>query len=1362
MQRKTETVMKDISGILLHSRFIKQKGYWEKKLSPDIVRTALPPDYSPRLTSMGTGMKKEPGNMEIIIPADVCTRLIAFSKGSDLSLYIVLLTTLKILVYRYANNKQLTIISPVYTEKISNDTLNKILFIQDMLDPALPFIEMLLQVRQSVLEAYENQDYPSDKLMEYLFTPGKLNNGRSISNIICLLRNIHNPRMLEEIDVKDKVIFSFKREENSIRGCVLYPPGVYGESFIRRVSRHFVRILENSLRDIKVKISGISLSTEEETKGLIEELNRMKTQYPREKTIHRLFEDQVERNADHIALSKEENQITYRQFNEIANPLARWLRTRGVKPDGIVCMMTCQSIETLFGIMAILKASGAFLPVDPLYPQPRKRFIVEDSGAAVLLTQERILTENREILYSIPGENTLLLDKRESYPGDTSNLESVNGPGDLAYVIYTSGTTGHPKGVMIEHPALVNYIWWATGKYVRNRVADFPLYTSISFDLTITSIFTPLVTGGAVVVYEDEGGGDKTLIWKIIDENRVGIIKLTPSHMQLIRYKKGGDIPGVCSIKRLILGGEELKTVLARDISKNFPHVEIYNEYGPTEATVGCMIYRYDAAKDNKASVPIGKPIDNNRVYILDARGELAPPGVVCEIYISGDGLTRGYLNRPALTGEKFIPDPFIPGGKMYRSGDLGRMLGDRNIEFMGRIDQQVKIRGYRIELGEIENRLLLHHDIKEAVLVVKNTSELTGKSTGEEDNYICAYIVSAKKLEIPGLRKFLSGQLPAHMIPNYFVQLDRIPVTPNGKVDRKALPTPKITKVEEYTAPRDKNDNILVDIWSGVLDIEKDIIGIDSNFFEMGGHSLKAISLVSKIHQIFNVKIHLEEIFKKPTIRELSRYIKEAEKDLYSSIRPIEKKEYYSLSSAQKRLYFIQESDPDHTAYNIPLSVLLEGKLNKVQLDKNTKSLIKRHESLRTSFGMIAGKPFQRIHPGMEFKIGYFDFVERGERVEEAAQDFVRPFDLSRPALLRLDLLKLEEEKHLLMMDQHHIITDGISMDIFVRELILLYEGKTIPVVKIQYKDFSQWQNKLLTSGEIEEQEEYWLKLFEGNIPVLNIPVDFPRSAFNDIDGDTVHFTIGRDHTEKLVELGRNEDATLFMVILAVYNVLLAKLSGQEDIIVGTTIAGRRHADLGNIIGIFVNMLALRNYPLGEQGFIALLRDLKVRTLKAFDHQDYQFEDLVSSLNVKRSKNRNPVFDVVFTYNSQAREANGPARKEIPVLKLVETGYIKKLSKFDLTLVCTEDDNKLFFKFDYRIKLFKKETIEKFAVYFKEITSAVLENPEKKISEIELIKEEEKRTILKQIRNKRGKSQVNEKALSLETAKHMEVKFNF
>ncbi|MCP4152855.1 MAG: amino acid adenylation domain-containing protein, partial [bacterium] len=748
------------------------------------------------------------------------------------------------------------------------------------------------------------------------------------------------------------------------------------------------------------------------------------------------------------------------------------------------------------------------------------------------------------------------------------------------------------------------------------------------------------------------------------------------------------------------------------------------NTYGPTETTV-CATY-YRCPEELPPEVPIGKPIPRYQLYILDKTQRLLPVGVPGELCISGAGVTRGYMNNPELTAERFekasgIQSPNnkypISNNHLYKTGDLATWQTDGNIRFLGRIDQQVKIRGYRIEVGEVETQMVKIAGIEAAVV--------TAVEEEKGDIYLAVYYASGRQYGAHQLMEELARELPEYMIPTYFIQVDKIPLTPSGKPDKKALPAPQVEKDEEYTAPRDEMEEKLVEILSEVLEIEKDLIGLDRNFFQMGGHSLKATVLAARIHQQFNVDFSLAAIFGAPTVRGMAGYIKKSQKKEFSVIPLTEEKNYYLLSSAQKRLYILNGMEQETAVYNITTAVKLEGVPDRTKLEESFKELIRRHESLRTTFHMIKDEPVQRIESEVEFQLECVEAADE-EAAAKEVETFIRPFELEKAPLLRAMTAALGQEQHVLVMDMHHIISDGVSMEIAIREFIELYIGRRLPSLQIQYKDYAQWQNSEKQLEKAKRQEQYWLEEFKGEIPQLELPYDYPRPQVQHFEGETVIFNVDGETAAGLAEKAREEELTLYMILLAAYPIFLARVTGAEDIVVGTPIAGRRHADLQHTIGMFVNTLALRYYPKGHYTVNRYIDELKRRTIRAFDNQDHQFEDLVEKVVDKRNAGRNPLFDVMF-----ALEREPGKEFTLPGLTLKPYEAKQNISKFDLTFTGMEAAENLQFVVEYSTKLFKKETIQRFWKYYNGALSAVTGDGKGRLAEIEIVPEKEKLQIL-------------------------------
>jgi tyrocidine synthetase-3 len=901
----------------------KQEAYWLNEFPGEIPIIDLPGDYErpPVKSFKGSSMSFEISPRETKLLKELALR-------AEATLFVVLLSLYYILLLKITNQEDLVIGTAIAgrghvdLKQVIGVFINT-LALRFCLKEDKAFIEFLKNMKEKILAAFENQEYQFEDLVEKVVLERDISRN-PLFDVEFLLETPEVTELdisglkLTNYELKDTtskfdLSLQGKERRESLVFKFEYCSELFKKETIRRFITYFKKIVSSVLDDAQKKVYEIEVITGEEKRRLLFAFNDTKAEYPGEKRIHQLFEEQVENKPDKIAIVSADRQLSYRVLNGKANQVARTLRARGVRPEALVGIIMERCPQLLVAVLAILKAGAAFLPIDKQYPGPRKKFILEDSKAEALITGKYIYEKNKEVFQNLTDENILFVEDENIYAGEVSNLEITDKkPADLAYVIYTSGTTGKPKGVLVEHRGVVNYIYWAIKKYVKNEHVNFPLYTSISFDLTVTSIFTPLLSGHAIVIYS--GDDREFLLENIIAENRVEVVKVTPSHLKLIRDRMSNN-PDLhqerknLSIKRFIVGGENLEVDLARDISEIFGgNIEIYNEYGPTETVVGCMIYQFDPGTDDRKSVPIGVPIDNTRVYILDKKQNPVPPGVPGELCVSGVGLARGYLRRDETTSEKFIGNPFIKKSRLYRTGDLARHLPNGNIEFLGRMDKQVKIRGFRIELAEIEHQLLNHKEIKEAVVLAKKDEN--------GSQYLCAYIIPARAsacqksgsldfsstgLNVSALREYLLDYLPDYMVPSHFIRLDKIPLTANGKVDQKAL-QPLGKKLEtgvEYAAPGSGLEKTIVNAWRDIL--KRDNIGIYDNFFDLGGTSLSLILINRKLKNTLKKDLSVLTMFEYPTVNSLARFLNRQEDRESLSARDLDKSKRMMKKTIQK-----------------------------------------------------------------------------------------------------------------------------------------------------------------------------------------------------------------------------------------------------------------------------------------------------------------------------------------------------------------------------------------------------------------------------------------------------------------------------
>ena len=1103
---------------------------------------------------------------------------------------------------------------------------------------------------------------------------------------------------------------------------------VYVQAEVERIKGHFEQLVRQITTNPKVRVQDLELITRQEKEQMLEGFRAAQIQYPHEKTIHQLFEEQTVQTPDRTAIVFEGEQLTYGELNKRANRLARKLQREGVQAGQIVGIMVERSLEMIVGILGILKAGAAYLPLDPGYPLERIQYILDDSGIRLLLVQGSLY--DKEILFS--GKWIDVEVTQASDGNDDANLELPSHSSQLAYAIYTSGTTGKPKGTLIEHRQVVHLI---EGLRVNIYSAyDSALHVALLapfyFDASVQQIFASLLLGHTLFIVPREVVSDGAALCHYYRKHRIEVTDGTPSHLKLlIAANKTANNMQDLSLRHLLIGGEALQKTTVSKLLQLFaahsPEPLITNVYGPTETCVDAALFTIAPSSadlnGDPAYVPIGKPLGNNRIYILDSHRRLLPVGVEGELYIAGDGVGRGYLNLPELTNEKFTDDPFVPTGKMYRTGDLARWLPDGNIEYVGRIDHQVKILGFRIELGEIESAMLSIPAIQEAAVVP--FEDETGES------YLCGYFAADCIFPLRELKDTLSRYLPGYMIPSYFVQLDKMPLTANGKLDRKGLPAPdgKSYWGTEYAAPQTSTEIQLASIWQEVLGLDQ--VGIKDNFFDIGGHSLRATALVSKIHKQLNLQLPLREVFQNPTIEQMAQILSGMEQLDETSIPVIEKQEYYPVSSAQKRLYILNHLEGGELSYNMLGLMSVEGQLDAEKLQEAFNQLIQRHESLRTGFKMVEGEPVQFVQDQVEFAVEKHQ--ARADELKEYIHRFVRPFQLEKPPLLRVQLIELQYNESVLLFDMHHIISDGTSMNILIKEFVQLYEGKILPPLRIQYKDYAAWQTGAGRLSRMKKQEAYWLELFSGDIPVLHVPTDFKRPSKRDFTGATLHFIMDRQRSAGLKQLALESGSTLYMVLLAAYTLLLSKYSGQEDIIVGSPIAGRPHADLEPVIGMFVNTLAMRNYPAKEKTFSQYLKEVRENALKAYEHQDYPFEKLVEQLDLTRDLSRNPLFDTMFVLQNTEQQ-------QLAIDGLTFKPYPSEhtMAKFDLTLTAVEQDSSIHFYMEYLTTLFKPETVERMMQHFMRLVDTILEKPEAKLSSLDMITLQEKSRILGMFNN--------------------------
>lgn len=1039
--------------------------------------------------------------------------------------------------------------------------------------------------------------------------------------------------------------------------------------------------------------------------------------------IIKAFKERVQKSGERIAVKSDDCILTYKELDIRTQNLGVEIKAEIEKIKGsseklVIALLFEHGADMIVGSLGALKARVIYSPFDPTYPESRLLYMLNDSGARLIVTNDRSYDLAARLASTSDNSvNVLNISNRSLSEFKEAGVRNEDRD-ELAYLLYTSGSTGRPKGVIQTQR---NVLYFANsyintlGLTENDRLT---LFSAFSHDASIIDIYSGILSGACIYPYnmKEQSSIEKLAEWLVSQE-----ITVWHSVPTLYRYFLNtlSEKEEFHKLRYSVLGGENVLDYDVKEHRKLLGNVTMVNLYGQSESSYNSS--QFIEYEEDFSGINMGTAIPGTQIMVLNERGRKVPALRMGEIVVASEHLAPGYWKDEEKTKAVFEEHPEF--GRIYRTGDIGWVNLEGNIEYRGRKDFQVKVRGYRVELEEIENCLIQCSLVKDAAVV--------GKTDINGETALYAYIVSDNPVSTAELRAYLTKLLPDYMVPSYFIQLEKMPLTGTNKIDRAALA--KIESIinetgAEYEAARNEAEEKLIAIWKEVLKVEK--ISINDSFFDLGGHSLKAAIVTSKIYKILKVKVPIKRIFDTPTIKGLSDYISEQEESIYSCIEPVEEKEYYGLSSAQKRLYTLQQFELKSTGYNMPRALEIEGKLEIERLEQAFKKLIERHEAFRTSFELIGEEIVQKIYKEVEFAVEHKE--AREEDVEGILRSFIRPFDLSKAPLLRVGLIALPKDKelgperHILMYDMHHIISDGTSMGILVDEFARLYDCKELPYLRLQYKDYAAWQNNMLNSEVMKTQEEHWLKTFEGEIPVLNLPIDYPRPSIQSFEGDRIHFELDKEITKGLQKMAKEAGATMYMVLLAGFTILLSKYSGQEDIIIGSPIAGRPNADFQNIMGIFVNTLAMRNYPESRKTIAEFIEEVKANALRAYENQDYQFEELVERLNIKRDIGRNPIFDVVLAMqNTDMKET------AIEGISIKPCRMENRISKFDIALDVLEAGEKLSIRIEYCSRLFNKETIERMAGHLKNVLRSMSGDTGKKISELELLDEEERQKLL-------------------------------
>jgi amino acid adenylation domain-containing protein len=1315
----------------------RQLAYWREQLAGVTGVLDLPTDH-PR-----SSVQSSQGDYKFLtLSKEAGSGLLALSRQEGATLFMTLLAAFQILLWRYSGQEDVVVGTPIAgrnhaeIEALIGFFINTLALRSD-LSGNPTFKELLTRVRETAIGAYTHQDLPFEKLVEELHPERDL--GRNpLFQVMFQFQNTLNPHLdlagltVTPLDVSTATakfdLMLAVREENGELACVIeYSTGLFAGETIARMLDHFATLLAGIVANPDERIASLPLLTEAERQQITFAWTDTRTEFAElqaDQSIDQLFERQAARTPNEVAAVFENERITYDELNVRANRLAQHLRRQGAGLEEHVAICVERSVNMIVGLLGILKAGAAYVPLEPTYPRERMFYILEDSQAGLLLTQKSLLAslpQSRATVICLDDIDAELT--RESGANFTSGVTADN----AAHVIYTSGSTGQPKGVVSSHAASVNRFAWMWRRYPFTAGEVCCQKTSLSFVDSIWEIFGPLLQGVPLVIIPADVVADPPRFVAALSANKVTRLVLVPTLLHAM-------IDGVDDLARQLQGlqycvcsGETLAGELAKEFTEKLPQTMLINLYGSSEVAADVTCYEVESTAGG--GIPIGRAIANTQVYVLDASFQPAPVNVPGEIFVGGTGLARGYLHRPELTAEKFIPNPFGTGGRLFRTGDLGRYLAGGNIEYRGRRDHQVKVRGFRIELGEVEAALATHPQVDEVVVVTRD--DLNG------DKRLVAYVVAkgqtGSEPTIADLRAHLRTKLPEYMIPSAFVMMETMPLTPSGKLDRLALPDPGYTgPTDNFVAPRTATEEVLANIWARELGIDR--VGGTDDFFALGGHSLLLTRIASRIREAFAIELPLRTLFEASTVGGLAEKIEIARQSaegltqlpLIATARdgPL------SLSFAQERLWFFDQLEPGSAAYNIPRALRLMGPLNKEALQQSLAAIFARHEVLRSTFRSVDGKPVLSIAADGTPEIPWFDLSQLppGEREEKTralvARETEQPFDLAQGPMLRLALVKLAEEEHVLVLTMHHIISDGWSIGILLGELVWHYNGLVTeraagnrslpPELSVQYADFASWQRKYLSGPGLAEQLEFWRAQLDGAPVLMNLPLDRPRRATRSFRGARRSLTISKETVDRLKRIARSEHATLFMTLLTTFQLLLSCLTGDEDIVVGSPTAGRNRPEIENLIGYFVNTLVLRTKLAGDPSFRGVLQRTRETALGAYGHQDMPFEKLVDELRPQRSLEFNPLFQVWFVLQNATDTF---ARQEWVGLNVQPINIDSATTRHDLQLTLWETEAGLEGAFTYSTDLFDAETLDGIGEQFANLLQIVVEDPDIRLS---------------------------------------------
>jgi amino acid adenylation domain-containing protein/non-ribosomal peptide synthase protein (TIGR01720 family) len=1293
----------------------QQLQYWQQQLADCPPLLPLPTDFPRPAVQSFRGARQA-----VALSPELSQAIVRFSQQQGVTLFMTIVTALKILLYRYTGQSDLVVGSTV-TNRHRPELADLLgLFVNNLVfrtqfAPTLSGREVLQRVRDVTLNAYANQDFPFESLVEHLRPDRTLSYNplfqvmvvlhQSTASSIALPGITLTPLTPDFTSTRFDLSLDLIETDTGLTGFIEYNTDLFTAATIARLTGHLQMLLSGLVAHPDQPIATLPLLTAAELQQQ-QDWNRTEQDFPPH-CVHARFELQAAQTPDRVAAVDADQHITYQALNQRANQLAWYLRSQGVQPETRIGVYLDRSIHLLIALLGILKAGGTYIPLDPAFPRDRLNAMIADAQPSGILHHSATLP-----LQQSPETWQLHLTDDWSaiaaFP--ITNPPPATTPDHLAYIIYTSGSTGTPKGVQILHSALSNFLH-AMQQAPGIQPSDVCLsITTLSFDIAALELYLPLITGARLILLPRAVTIDAPQLAAQLQQQQVTLMQATPATWRLLVASGWAGKPDLT----LLCGGEALDRPLAQALRSRC--CALWNLYGPTETTIWSAVHAVEHIPDTP-TLPIGLPIANTHFHLLDSHFQPLPVGIPGQLHIGGAGLARGYLNRPALTAEKFLPHPPTPHSPtLYQTGDRARRLPDGTIEFLGRLDNQIKLRGFRIELGEIEAALLQHPQVSAAAVILEQSP----------DPRLIAYLVTEPPQPPQVWREFLACRLPSYMLPALYICLDHLPLTPNGKLDRRSLPAPEAPMPTAAIAWENPIEALLANLWAELLAVPT--LSREDNFFDLGGHSLLATRLVAQVRQQLGIELPLRQIFDTPKLTDLAAAIAVAQTGLtLPPVVPLPRTDTLPLSFAQQRQWFLAQLEPESPFYLIPAAVEIHGSLDLTRLDQSVNALIQRHEVFRTAFETIAGQPVAHLRSIADFPVRLIDL---SATIEPSAtelpatvqtlieQELQRPMALDRPPLLRVTVIKLTAARHLLLLVLHHVIADGWSMNLLVRELVQGYQSLTpLPPLPLQYADYAAWQQQWLQGSVLDSQLTYWRQQLTGAPALLELPTDRPRPAIQTTHGDSEPLHLSVSLTQSLQQLSQQVGCTLFMTLLAAFQVLLSRYSQSEDIVVGTPIANRRQSELEGMIGCFANTLALRTDLSGNPDFLTLLQRVKTVALGAYSHQDLPFEQLVEALQPVRSLSHTPLFQVMFLLQNATLQP-----LTIADLQWTPLSRRSTVAKFDLTLALSETPNGLVGQVEYNRDLFDRSTIQRLIGHLETLLSAIVAQPQQPIATLPLL----------------------------------------